>query len=143
MIDKKILIGIGIAVILIIGVIGFFIFGMKSGTVGGTTIDSLFLESFPAGTQMGPGLTGTETTTIKIGEIVSLSGTITVDGSITTSVQVFDTGGNLLLGQPCGTIKSSGGFGCGFGYPQVAGTYTLKFYVDDVEKTSFEFEVTQ
>lgn len=143
MVDKKILIGGIVILILIIGVIGYFIFSGKNGTSEGTTISSLYLESFPAGTQMGPGMKGTETSTIKLGEIVSLSGTAMTDGSVKSTVKIFDAQNNPILEQTCVNIKGSGSFGCGLGYPQSAGRYILKFYLDDTEKRSLEFEVQE
>lgn len=141
--DKKILIVGIILAVLIIGGAGYFVFGTKSGTSEGTTIISLRLESFPAGTQMGPGLTGIETTTIKLGEIVALSGTATTDGKVTSSIKIFDANDNLVLEQPCVKIKGTGGFGCSVNYPQNIGTYTLRLYVEDTEKMSFGFEVSE
>lgn len=141
--DKKIILGIVIVAIIFTGIFGYLILGTKSGTAGGTNVNTLFLESFPAGTQMGPGLTGIQTTTIKIGELVSLSGTITADGAVDSSVKIFDAQNNLVTEQPCVKIKGTGGFGCSLDYPQSAGTYTLKFYIDDTEKRSLEFGVTQ
>ncbi len=136
---KKILIGGIILAVLIIGIIGYFIFGTKNGTADGTTITSLRLESFPEGTQMGPGMTGTETTNIKIGEIVSLSGTAITDGSVDSLVKIFDAQNNLVQEQPCVKIQGSGGFGCSLNYPQIAGAYVLKFFVEGTEEKSFEF----
>lgn len=145
--NNKILIG-AIAGLVVIGIIAYLVIanplglGIKQGTIEGTTITSLSLESFPAGTQMGPGLTGTETTTIKIGEIVGLKGTATADGSVTASIKIYQDE-NMILEQPCVEIKGSGGFGCSLGYPQTPGIYTLKMYIDDTEKSSLDFEVTE
>ncbi|MCK9595962.1 hypothetical protein M0R19_02150 [Candidatus Pacearchaeota archaeon] len=141
--NKKII--IGVIVILIVAVIGYFTF-MKynsPGSVEGTIITSLHIESFPTGTQMGPGMKGTETTTIKIGDIISLSGTITTDGVVDSSFKIFNLENNLILAQDCVKIKGTGGFGCSMDYPQVAGKYVLKFYIEDVEVRGMEFEVMQ
>ncbi len=145
MVNKKILVII-IASVLIISLISYLVFtnllNSKKGTAEGSIITSLFLESFPAGTQMGPGMKGTETTIFKIGEIADLSGTITTDGSVTSTIKIFDENGNLAAEQSCVEIKGTGGFGCGLILPQTAGKYTLKFYIEDTEARSLSFDVT-
>src|SRR3972149_5505429 len=83
------------------------------GSAEGTTITALHMESFPAGTQLGPGMTGTETTSFKIGEIAVLSGTVVTDGKVSSSFRIFKDGNTVGQEQTCVEIKGSGGFGCG------------------------------
>ncbi|MDD5700108.1 MAG: hypothetical protein PHH00_02860 [Candidatus Nanoarchaeia archaeon] len=144
---NKILIAI-IAVLVVIGVVAYFAianpfgWGAKPGTAEGTTITSLHLESFPEGTQIGAGMTGTETTSFKIGEMGVVVAEVTADGSVTATIGIYQNA-TLVTGQPCVEIVGTGGFGCSLGYPQTPGTYTLKLYIEDIEKTSLDFEVTQ
>ncbi len=136
-----------IGLIFVVGFVGYILFtqlglGVKQGTAEGTTITSLHLESFPEGTQLGAGMTGTETTVFKMGEIAVVSAEITTDGSVTATIGIYQNG-TFVLGQPCVEIKGSGGFGCSLGYPQTSGNYTLKVYIDETEKKSMNFEVIQ
>lgn len=146
MVNKKILILI-VALVLVISLISYFVFtsfpGFKIGTVEGTTITSLHLESFPAGTQMGPGLTGTETTSFKIDEIGVISGTVTTNGKVTSTIKIFDIDGNFIDEHSCVEIKGTGGFGCSLNIPQQAGKYILELYIENIEVRSLDFEVME
>lgn len=147
MMKHKLLI-LAVSIVFIAGLVAYlaianpFGFGVEKGTAEGTTITSLHLESFPAGAQLGPGMTGTETTSFRIGEIAALSAEVTTDGQVGSSIKIYQNG-TLMLEQDCVEIEGTGGFGCGFDYPQTSGTYTLKVYIEDTEEMSLDFEVIE
>ena len=148
--NKTLIIIIVVLAIVVVGLVVYFSLGKLGAEKGAAslgevkgTITSLYLESFPAGTQMGPGMKGEQKTSFKKDEIVELSGTAEVSESLTATVKIFDKDGSQYNEQPCVEIKGSGGFGCGLMIPQQAGQYTLKFYLEGQEVKTLSFEVIE
>lgn len=148
MVSNKTLVWIiAVLVVVVLGLIIYNSMGSSSPSKTGNSasapvISSLYLESFPAGTQMGPGLKGKQTTTFKVGELGDVSGVVQLSKSSISTIKIYDAVGGLSVEQACVDIASSGGFGCGLIIPQSPGKYTMKFYLDGVEAKSVDFEVT-
>jgi len=151
--NKKILAFVIAGLVLIaLGVAAyFFLIKGSSGTpsptldisVGGTTLTSLDIETFPAGSLPGPGVHGKKTSVVTIGEIAVISGTMVTDNSVSTSLELVDSSGKVLNKADCVVAEGSGGFGCGFAYLPFAGNYSLRFYMDDIEAITLPFEVVE
>lgn len=115
---------------------------------GTKEITSAHLEKFPAGTEIGPGVQGTVTTTFKKTDLMGLSGEAVITGATgkaTLTFQILDANGEIVQGGAQGMeIKGSGGFGmCCINVPQTIGEYNLKLFLDGKEAKTLTFEVVK
>lgn len=111
-----------------------------------TKIISIYLEKFPAGTQMGPDAKGTITTTFKKDELMGIKGEIVLAEDAekaTITLQIIDENEEIVQDGSSGIeAGGSGGFGaCCINFPTTAGQYTLKVFLDEEEAESLPFEV--
>lgn len=147
--QKSLIAVVGVLVLVIIGLVYYFLFWQKgeAGGPGGSggfqsVITSAHLEMFPIGTQMGPGLSGTETTVFRSGELMGLSGEVNIVGTAKLTVQILDASGQVVRAGMEMNLTGAGGFGmCCFPFPDTVGTYTMKLFVDSVESKTLPFQV--
>lgn len=116
--------------------------------VGTKEINSVYLEKFAAGTQMGPGVKGTTTTTFRKNDLMGISGEAVITGKTgkaTLTFQVLDENGKIIQGGGQGMeLKGSGGFGmCCINLPETPGKYTMKLFLDGKESKTISFEVVK
>jgi hypothetical protein len=113
---------------------------------GEKEITSVRLEKFPAGTEIKTGVQGTITTKFKKGDLMGISGEATITGGTGKAVltfQILDQNGVIVQSGGQGMeLKGSGGFGmCCITFPETAGEYTLKLFLDGKEAKTTFFEV--
>jgi len=141
MVSNKILIGIVVVAIFLVGIF-YFIFGNLNFNGG---IISAHFELFPEGTEMGPGMVGIVTNVFSEGDIIGISGEADVNKEVELTFEIFDSDGNKVEGQEWRgeDIKiNSGTFGfCCLNAPEKTGNYIFKIFLDNKESASLSFSV--
>jgi uncharacterized protein YxeA len=134
-----------ILIVIVAGLVWYIINQGKTRELGGSLkqINSLYLEKFPTGTEMKPGVKGIEATSFTKGDIMGISGEATAPPKTMLSVKIFNKDGGVIMGNGAGMeLKGSGGFGmCCFEISDNPGEYTMKLYLDGQEAKSLIFEV--
>jgi len=152
MVEKNILVGLIILALVIVGLVGYYVIlpgiiqrysSGESQTFSGGITEAHF-EIFPAGTQLEPGMIGTNTSIFNKDDLVSISGESDVSKQVVLTIKIFDNNGNDMGTAWYGNeIKiQTGPFGFGsITIPQTAGTYLLKIYLDNSQAKALPFQV--
>lgn len=106
-------------------------------------ITEVHLESVPIGTQIGPGVVGTPTTVFGKWLMMGINGQVNAPSGTQLTLKIFDANGTQFpTNYPGMQISGPGGFGsCCMIFPQTAGNYVMKFYLDGTEAKSLNFTV--
>jgi hypothetical protein len=116
---------------------------ITQGPSPATGITEAHLESVPIGTSIGPGTVGTPATVFGKWLMMGISGQVNTPNGTRLTVKIFDANGvEVPNNYPGSQLNGPGGFGaCCLMFPQTAGDYTMKFYLDGVESRSAAFKV--
>jgi len=111
--------------------------GQTGGSTGGIT------AYLALGTQLRPGVRGTEKTVFGKWDQIGITGQADVSAGATLTGKLFDSDGTEVpIGWPGMQFSGPGGFNaCCLASPQTAGIYTLKLYLDGAEAKSLAFKV--
>lgn len=147
---KKLLIFILVVVLVLIVLGVLYYMGMPSqeSMEKKNEIISISLIKFPAGAEVGRETEGIKTSSFEKGDLIKVEGEIKLaegkDKAILTS-QVFDEGGKKLeeIYTPEMEVKTVNFGSCCIRVPEEVGKYTLKFFLDDKEAKSVNFEVKE
>ncbi len=142
---------ITIIIILLVVIIGLVWYILKPQTGGGTgeieekEIISVYLERFPAGTEIGKGIQGIKSTTFYKDDFIGVTGEVNTPGKSTLTYEVLTKDGEMVQqGAPGMELEGSGGFGmCCITPPQEIGNYVIKLFLDGQEAEILSFEVIE
>lgn len=130
-----------VALILFLSLIYFFFFSSSEFTGG---IISAHFETFPEGTEMGPGMTGMMTNSFNQNDLVGISGEADVNKNVELTFEIYDVYGNKVESYWEGDFPTinSGNFGfCCINIPQESGYYTMKLFLNGKESRTMLFDV--
>ena len=138
--NKKFFLGI-LGVVLFFLLIYFFFFS-SSEFKGG--IISAHFETFPEGTEIGPGMAGLVTNSFNQNDLVAISGEADVNKNVELTFEIYDVYGNKIESYWEGDFPkiNSGTFGfCCINIPQESGYYTMKLFLNGKESRTMLFDI--
>lgn len=116
-----------------------------TGNTGDAKITSAYLEVFPSGTDVGPGVRGAPADTISLDSQVGVNLEAEITGQMRMTYKIFNKDGTdsgLVWHGPDLTISNGPYSFCCIENPKASGDYTMKLYLDGKEVKSIPFRVS-
>lgn len=131
-----------VIILLVVAGLYYFVFRTKKEVTG--DIQVAYLEMFPAGTTIGPGMKGTQTGTFYKDDIMAIRGQTNLTGKAKLTFQIVDEQGRVVQTGVLGIIKEAGDFGmCCVDFPKTPGNYNLNLFLNGRPSLSIPFEVVE
>jgi hypothetical protein len=108
------------------------------------TLSSIVLERFPEGTEIKQGVSGQASTVFKTTDEMGVSGAKTSSKKSRLTIKIYNQSKELETVYEGMELNGAGTFSsCCIDFPQDAGKYTIKFYLDNKEVKYLDFEVIE